>query len=666
MTEPLFLDTETKTFSPGNMAPDIVCYSYTNNYLPQSFGTSKLGVLHHNDVSEDTLREMLSGHLVGHAFDYDTVCICAAFPYADFIDEVFEAYARGRIQCTLIREQLLQIWRGNFQGNQEGAYALATLYERYTKKHLEKEDTYRLRYGELYNVPMNDWPQEAIDYSQMDAIATEAVYRAQDAVVKYHGGDPDEIFFNAPEQAANAFALRLMTVWGIVTDAQRVRMAETHVTLRQNELRKYLLQSGLLKPKKDGYSRNLKRIRELLIEENGDDVVYTEKGNVSTARDVLESKNDDGDFKNKDLQRVAEYVSLEKLLNTYIKILKEGVNTPIHAYFGLLETGRRGASKNMQTPPRKAAKISVGEYVENGKKLFKNTYIVDIRSCYVPRPGYYYVSNDYNSVELRTWSQCLVDLFGIDAVPMAQMYQKDPDADPHTKFGAEVFLKISYEEGLALVKSAGEAKKEGRKLTELEQRMKDARQGAKAANFGLPGGLGAEKFVNFAEKTYGYKITPDEGKHIKKNWLKVWNAKPYFDFIADKVETLGYIIQHRSNRFRGRIDFCAASNSPFQGLAADGTYHAVFLVARDCYANPKSVLFGSRIVNVLHDEIIIEVPIKNASKAAKRLEEIQNQAMSRFCPDVPIISSPSMMTAWYKDAPAIYKNGELIPYEGEK
>ena len=130
-------------------------------------------------------------------------------------------------------------------------------------------------------------------------------------------------------------------------------------------------------------------------------------------------------------------------------------------------------------------------------------------------------------------------------------------------------------------------------------------------NFGMPGGLGAEKLVLFARKSYGVLLTEERARELKAQWLERWpEMKRFFQHVSDLMDENtgeGQVNQLFSNRIRSGCHYTAAANSFFQGLGADAAKRAHYLVIRACYAEPSSVLYGSRAVNFVHDESILEV-----------------------------------------------------------
>ena len=600
----LALDTETTLFGPNNMAPRLVCVSITAEYGEQH-------LIHQSEFDPTLIGK--GDIMVGQNIAYDMCVLAAHVGKRSFLEKIFDEYAAGRIHCTMLQQQLIDIFHGTLG---KKSASLEELALRYLGKQLDK-NTWRLRYGELRDVPLDQWPDGAKQYALDDAEATLGVYHAQVASVE------PIVIANTAWQSAYDFALKLMQTHGVHTDAGRVAEFQAHVEAELVAVRKKLVEAKLMVQEKNGhYKRNMKAIKQIVTEAYNGCPPVTDAGNVSTAAEVLENAP-----RTPQLALVADYVGLEKLHSTYLPVLQEGVTQPIHPNFRILETGRRGANKNMQTLPRAPG----------------------VRECYKPRDGFVFLACDYDVAELRSWAQIMVDLFGVDAVPMAQLFRADPNADPHTKFGAETFLKISYNEGLRLKKAGDKA-------------MKAARQKSKAVNFGLPGGMGAATLAASA-KAYGVDMPLDEAAQIKEDWLDLWNARPYFEYVSEQVETNGYIIQHRSNRVRGGASFCAAANSYFQGLTADGAYRALFEAQKACYVIKGSPLYGSRCWNINHDEIFAEVPRDHASEAAAELSRIMNQAMSEFCPDIPIVSTPSLMSHWCKEVKDVYVDGKLQIFE---
>ena len=343
-------------------------------------------------------------------------------------------------------------------------------------------------------------------------------------------------------------------------------------------------------------------------------------------------------------------------LSKYVKWLKIGTTTPVNSRVSTcIATGRTAVSQ----PPTQQLPRRSG-----------------VRECIVARQGSVLIGADYSANELVTLAQVWLDLFG--SSKLAELLQKG--TKPHDYTGA-LILGIPYKEFL-------KRRKEGGKKEKAE--AKAYRQLSKALNFGFPGGMGAEKFVEYCKASWGVVITIEEARDYKKQWKKWFpEAQQYFDLIGDRCEQSGGSFRYSqpvSGRLRGGLGFCDGCNTSFQGLAADMTKNALWWVVRECYDKgihrpslaslfpagrngeqvwradePPSELYGCKPLFFMHDEIILEAPITQAAAAADRLAFLMDESSKLYCPDVPGHAEPWMTERWYKDAETVRsESGELM------
>jgi DNA polymerase I-like protein with 3'-5' exonuclease and polymerase domains len=82
-----------------------------------------------------------------------------------------------------------------------------------------------------------------------------------------------------------------------------------------------------------------------------------------------------------------------------------------------------------------------------------------------------------------------------------------------------------------------------------------------------------------------------------------------------------------SGRLRASATFSARHNTMFQGLAADGAKLALWKLWR----------VGYRLVNFIHDEILVELPEQtNLALHAEVIKHVMIQSMQQVVPDVNI------------------------------
>jgi DNA polymerase I-like protein with 3'-5' exonuclease and polymerase domains len=622
-------DTETWRIAPGRLAPPPVCLTYEVEgqaaaIVDPARGADLLGEWLAN---EDTI-------LVGHNVAYDFAVMVAYRP--QLLELVFDAYAAGRIRDTSLREKLIRLASGemssDFGSGRITSFSMQSIYKFRFNEDLSEDkknpDAWRLRYHELRDVPIGQWPEAASRYALEDATRTLRLFFAQgqdDSLVV----DRDTCAVtNEQEQVAAAWALHLAGVWGIRTDGHAVAELSQRLDQEAKGLEALVREAGIFRP--DG-SKNMAAIRSLVSEILGDAAPLTEKGAISTDREALVRTGHPA------LVALAELGAIDKLRKTYVPMLVQGTEVPINpAWNTLVESGRTSCREpNLQNLPRKGG----------------------VRECFVPRKGFIFSAADYSTLELCTLAQVCLDLFGWSS--MADALHAGQDL--HLRMAAAI-LGITYDEAHARKKTP---------------EVKEMRQLAKAANFGYPGGLGAASFATYAHATYGVTVTEEESRALKAQWLAAWpEMRLFFDHVGEKLAMRDSfdLVQPRSGRVRGGVGYCDGCNSHFQGLAADGAKAAMFYIQQESYVGyselwtreehaTPSPLYGCRMVAFIHDEFVLEVPetIDLARAATTRLLEVMVQGMGIYVPDVPIKAEPTLMTRWYKDAEPVYDDaGNLL------
>ena len=103
-----------------------------------------------------------------------------------------------------------------------------------------------------------------------------------------------------------------------------------------------------------------------------------------------------------------------------------------------------------------------------------------------------------------------------------------------------------------------------------------------------------------------------------------------------------------SKFFRKRGDIERMSlNYGIQGESAEITKLAcVYFWTK--YLVPNNLLFKVLIVNIIHDEILIETPEEIAQQAAAQLEKAMVDAGAKFCKRVPLKADPCIAPYWRK------------------
>ncbi len=721
-------DTETFLIRPGCMFPPIVCLTYqvaTTIGLGPDWDISAPAILHgvfDGARCQELLTEWLTDEntiLVGQNVAFDLGVICAEWPY--LLPHVANALESNRITDTRTRQYLVDIGDACYRGHMgpEGQwikhdYSLEALARRRLRRFLKK-DGFRLFYAFFRGVPLDLWPSHAKVVQGMAKRVLEGTADEHErALFELHAqgtsekdrkeliaADPDEcirypledarttldvyldqedehpdLLVNQWEQARTFAWTTFTSGWGLRTNARSVGLLQQATERMRDEVLEELQAAGFVR--KDG-SRDTKRAMAHMVEVCGwhwdeGQGKYEPNGPDSLPLRVTAGGGKDGISLDSDackavddelLGLYAQLASLTATLNKDVPALARATLYPVHTNFGLAETGRRTSSNpNVQNWAREQeCKPCEGRKGNKSCNFCRGRgKLAGIRECFVPRPGCVFIQADYSGLELCTLAQACLDILGHSRLALVL----NEGRDAHTEMAC-LILGITYEEGIA------------RKVKEhpCHQEFDRARQTAKVANFGFPGGLGAKNLVKFARKTYRVwldltdKEAVDEAKKLKRFWESAWPEMPdYFAHVNSHCSREGGSIkQLRSNRVRsieGPKAYTALCNSFFQGLGADATGHAGWLVWKACYVDRESPLYGSRIVNYIHDEIIAETPEARAPAAAEELSRLMVLGASKWIPDIKLQAEPCIMTVWSKEAKTLRdERGQLKAWAPE-
>lgn len=264
-------------------------------------------------------------------------------------------------------------------------------------------------------------PEEMAIYAINDVIFTYYLYEALKPII-------DESYFDL----AYNKEFPLIPILGQI-ELMGVRLDVDYLKSLLHPLTKYKKQIETFIQNK--YNINVgssKQLGELL--ENQFSHVMLErspKGNIVTNEEFLEKMKRTYPAKSEEhklAKRVLTYRTVDKAINTYVykytNICEEQfingnkTHSIIHTdYDQIKNSGRLGSSNpNLQNIP--------------------NTFIVDVRKGFIPRPGYVFVEADWSSAELR-----LVAIASKEP-QMVQAYKQNPrDADLHTLTACNIFNK---------------------------------------------------------------------------------------------------------------------------------------------------------------------------------------------------------------------------------
>jgi len=620
------LDTETYLITDGILAPKLVCTSWADPH-----GGS--GILRTPPPVD-----WFSDHTIFANAPFDLAVFCAADP--KLVGPIFDALDAGLIHDVQTRQKLADLFDGKFR---LGTYSLDALSRRLHGKKLDK-DTWRLRYHDLDHLPTEDWPIDARRYAEDDSLATMDIFKTQ--VDRWPHGD---VFADEAAQVRAHFALHLMACRGLKLDPTQVRWLKAELEREYEELRAELYSHGWMRCTSDKhgnlkYTLKAKELRGYVGQVLGSRAPLTPKG-YQRVRDGEATREDEAKAGNvkidEDTLRLAaaEARNPVLLLATKLKEKEKLLKTYLDSYAARLE-GRGIVQPRFEI------------LVETGRTSCRNPNVQNlprddrVRRCFTARDGYVLIACDFTAAELHTLAQVCIDTVGYSRLAEAL----NAGLDPHLDFAASEFMGIEYEEALRRKKAGDKA-------------VKEARQIAKAANFGFPGMLGPQGFRGYAAG-YGLDLGLVDAQNAKFRWERKWpEVVEYHAYLQREVPRHGRIWLRRSGRYRANPTMPQAANTGFQGLAADGAKAAAWALTRACFVESESPLFGVRPVNFVHDEVISECPEDRAHEAAMEMERLMAEVFTRTAtPDVPCKAEATIMRSWTKADP-VWRNGRLIPVE---
>jgi hypothetical protein len=596
---------------------------------------------------------------------------------------IFGAFEFGRIHDVAIDQRLIDIGKGELEGRWikdrrtgkarwiKHHYSVDGLMWRHYRHHVNKSaDTWRLRYKELHDVPLDAWPDAAVKYAADDAVYHLMIHEAH---VK--SGDWAEYCDGrgTETQPGVAFALHLMSCRGIRTkraacvqlaraldvEIERCRdlcVAHGLVDRRgrkdQEATRDYMrgaiFRAGGVEPTAENVAvvqrviqsydlDSLPRDRRVYVTdpswEDGCEVniKLTKTGQIALDAEQCKDTHDPV------LRAYATFTSA-KALRTKTTVMLQGASMPLQTrYVSPLETGR--------TSSRAPSKPCVGDNFQNFRrsalKGVDNEPLPGQRECIVAREGYLLCSIDLPNAEGRAEAQLELDQFGESDLANAL----NAGENIHASLAAAI-LGVPYAE------------------VSKHPEFEITKQFSKIPNFALFGGAAALTMIPFA-KSMGIVITPERARELYAAFHARWRQVSWRHKAIKKLLRSGggaYVQEAKKSRRRRYVDrYCQAINGGFQTLIGDCATAMALPLQREC-RQPGTQLYGGYPVLFLHDEYLFEfpLPIERASNMADCACELMAEIGNEWVPDVPFACKPgnlepALMYRLAKEAKSVRK-----------
>jgi DNA polymerase I-like protein with 3'-5' exonuclease and polymerase domains len=298
--------------------------------------------------------------------------------------------------------------------------------------------------------------------------------------------------------------------------------------------------------------------------------------------------------------KLLEYRTMQKALTSYGENVVEFINP---------KTGRLHADFRQIGAP-------TGRFACTNPNIQQVPHAVEYRRCFMGHPEKRrLVIADYSQIELRILAEFSGDQAFIDAF--------NSGADLHRVTAAQVF-NVSQ-----------------------DQVTKEQRDFAKRLNFGVVYGIGAQRFSMMT----GLSVT--EAEDVLRRYFSTYRGlDAYLRESANRAvsEKQARTASGRLVRFnfdasdRQQISMTQRNgkNAPIQGTSADILKRALRLLKDDLHDT------SAKIVNIIHDEIVVEVDESEAESIAEKVERAMCVAGEEYLQTVPVKVEYQIASEWAK------------------
>jgi DNA polymerase I len=175
----------------------------------------------------------------------------------------------------------------------------------------------------------------------------------------------------------------------------------------------------------------------------------------------------------------------------------------------------------------------------------------------------------------------------------------------------------------------------------IEEVTKEERQSAKAMNFGLVFAMGAKGLQIYAKETYDVDMTLEEAEQFRNRFFKAYQGvAAWHKRLKNNPPRQSRTVAGRKHVYRENAALAELCNTPVQGSAADIIKNALGrLVDRLSNTNTK-------IVALVHDEIVLEAESEKADEVARILKETMESAGGEYLRLVPLLAEVQIADSW--------------------
>jgi DNA polymerase-1 len=295
-----------------------------------------------------------------------------------------------------------------------------------------------------------------------------------------------------------------------------------------------------------------------------------------------------------------EYRTVQKALTSYGENMIELINPVTH---------RLHADVRQIGAP-------TGRFACTNPNIQQVPHAVEYRRCFSGHPeGRKLVIADYSQIELRILAEFSGDRGFSDAF--------NSGADLHRVTASQVFN------------------------TSLDQVTKEQRDFAKRLNFGVVYGIGAQRFALMTG------VTTPEAENVLRRYFGTYRGlDTYLKEAANRAVSdrqartaSGRLVRFRydeNDRHQISMTQRNGKNTPIQGTSADILKRALKLLKEELAGT------SSKIVNIIHDEIVVESDAGEAEAIAEKVERVMCAAGEEYLKTVPVKVETEIADEWVK------------------
>jgi DNA polymerase-1 len=257
-----------------------------------------------------------------------------------------------------------------------------------------------------------------------------------------------------------------------------------------------------------------------------------------------------------------------------------------------------------------------GRFACTNPNIQQVPHAVEYRRCFSGHPdGRKLIIADYSQIELRILAEFSGDRGFKEAF--------NTGADLHRVTASQVFN------------------------TTLDQVTKEQRDFAKRLNFGVVYGIGAQRFALMTGLT-----VPDAENVLRRYFSTYRELDTYLRDAAQRAVNerqartgSGRLVRFRydeNDRQQVSMTQRNGKNTPIQGTSADILKRALRLLKDELRDT------NAQIVNIIHDEIVVEADADEAEAIAAKVERVMCQAGQEYLQTVPVKVETEIADEWVK------------------